>query len=132
MKHPWKIGISFGMTSGIITTMGLMVGLHSGTGSKPVVIGGILTIAMADAFSDALGVHISEESEDRHSAKEIWEASLATFLSKFFFASTFIVPLLSFPFPAAIFISVLWGLTLLGVFSFLLARAQRSSWNMWV
>ena len=98
MRHSWKTGISFGMASGIITTMGLMVGLHSGTGSKPVVVGGILTIAMADAFSDALGIHISEESENRHSTREIWEASLATFLSKFFFASTFVVPLCCFPF----------------------------------
>ena len=126
MRHSWKTGISFGMASGIITTMGLMVGLHSGTGSKPVVVGGILTIAIADAFSDALGIHISEESENRHSAGEIWEASLATFLSKFFFASTFIVPLLLFPLPTAILISVLWGLSLLGVFSFHLAKGQKA------
>ena len=55
--------MSFGLTSGIITTLGLIVGLHSGTHSKLAVIGGILTIAMADAFSDALGIHVSEESE---------------------------------------------------------------------
>ena len=30
---------------------------------KLVVIGGILTIAIADSFSDALGIHVSEESE---------------------------------------------------------------------
>ncbi|HID20408.1 MAG TPA: hypothetical protein EYP28_05685, partial [Methanophagales archaeon] len=62
MKHSLKIGFSFGLTSAIITTLGLMVGLHSGTHSKLVVIGGVLTIAIADAFSDALGIHISEES----------------------------------------------------------------------
>jgi len=33
--------------------MRLMVGLHSGTRSRTVVIGGILTIAIADAMSDA-------------------------------------------------------------------------------
>jgi len=55
--------MSFGLTSGIITTLGLIVGLHSGTHSKLAVIGGILTIAMADALSDALGIHVSEESE---------------------------------------------------------------------
>ena len=31
MKEQWKAGVSFGLTSGAITTMGLMVGLHSGT-----------------------------------------------------------------------------------------------------
>ncbi|GAI31399.1 unnamed protein product, partial [marine sediment metagenome] len=39
MKHSIKTGFSFGLTSGIITTLGLMVGLHSSTGSKLVVIG---------------------------------------------------------------------------------------------
>ena len=53
MKHSLKVGISFGMTSGIITTLGLMVGLHSGTNSKLAVIGGLFTIAIADAFPDA-------------------------------------------------------------------------------
>ncbi|MBW2265656.1 MAG: hypothetical protein JRF28_05735, partial [Deltaproteobacteria bacterium] len=56
MKHALKTGLSFGLTSGTITTLGLMVGLHSGTHSKLVVLGGILTIAIADAFSDALGI----------------------------------------------------------------------------
>ena len=86
MKHSLKVGFSFGLTSGIITTLGLMVGLNSGTRSKLVIIGGVLTIAIADAFSDALGIHISEESENRHSGKEIWEATMSTFLSKFIFA----------------------------------------------
>lgn len=37
----------------------LMAGLHSGTHSRAIVIGGILTIAIADAMSDALGIHVS-------------------------------------------------------------------------
>ncbi|MDI6733408.1 MAG: hypothetical protein QME51_05200, partial [Planctomycetota bacterium] len=60
MNHSIKTGFSFGSTSGVITTLGLMVGLHSGTHSKFAVLGGIVTIAVADAFSDALGIHISE------------------------------------------------------------------------
>jgi len=91
-KHSIKIGLSFGLTSAIITTLGLMVGLHSGTKSKLVVIGRILIIAIADAFSDALGIHISEESENKHATVEIWEATLATFFAKFIFASTLSSP----------------------------------------
>jgi hypothetical protein len=45
MKLSFKTGLSFGLTSGVITTLGLMVGLHSGTHSRTVVIGGIVTIA---------------------------------------------------------------------------------------
>jgi hypothetical protein len=114
MKHSLKTGFSFGSTSGIITTLGLMVGLHAGTRSKLAVMGGILTIAIADAFSDALGIHISEESENKHTTKEIWESTAATFLSKFVFAITFLVPVLWLELPTAIVVSVAWGLSLLG------------------
>ncbi|MCW3129290.1 MAG: hypothetical protein N2V75_04220 [Methanophagales archaeon] len=125
MKHSLILGFSFGLTSGIITTLGLMVGLHSGTHSKLVVIGGVLTIAIADAFSDALGIHISEESENKRTTKEIWESTIATFLSKFVFALAFIVPVLLFQLTTAIIVSVVWGLFLLGFFSFYIAKGQK-------
>jgi len=125
MKHSFKIGFSFGLTSGIITTLGLIVGLHSGTHSQPAVIGGILTIAIADAFSDALGIHISEESENKHTEKEIWQSTISTFLSKLIFASTFIIPILLFELSTAIIASVIWGLFLLSLFSFRIAKQQK-------
>lgn len=131
MKHSIKMGFSFGLTSGIITTLGLMVGLSSGTHSRIVVIGGILTIAIADAFSDALGIHVSEESEGKHTAKEVWQSTLATFLSKFAFALTFIVPVLLFQLTTAIIISAIWGLSVLGIFSFYIAKKQKlKPWKM--
>jgi VIT1/CCC1 family predicted Fe2+/Mn2+ transporter len=78
METSVRKGFSFGLTSGIITTLGLMVGLHSSTHSRIAVIGGILAIAIADAFSDAIGMHISEESERKHKPKEIWRATFST------------------------------------------------------
>ncbi|MEN3045729.1 MAG: hypothetical protein ABDH49_01890 [Candidatus Hydrothermales bacterium] len=124
MKHSIIVGLTFGMTSGIITTMGLMIGLFSGTSSRLAVIGGILTVAIADAFSDALGIHISEESENVHSTKEIWISTISTFLAKLFFASTFIVPVILFKINIAIIVNILWGFLVLGFASYILARAQ--------
>ncbi|MEW5767538.1 MAG: VIT1/CCC1 transporter family protein [bacterium] len=125
MKHSLKTGFSFGLTSGIITTLGLIVGLHSGTHSKAVIIGGILTIAIADAFSDALGIHISEEFENKHTAQEIWASTISTFATKFIFAMTFIIPVLLLPLAPAIMVSIAWGLSLLGIFSFYMAKGQK-------
>lgn len=131
MRHPLKVGFSFGLTSGIITTLGLMVGLHSGTHSKLAVVGGILVIAIADAFSDGLGIHLSEESEDKHSPKEIWQATVATFLSKFVFALTFMIPVLLIKLSTAILVSIIWGLFLLGIFSFIIAKEQKKkTWKV--
>ena len=120
-----KTGFSFGLTSGIITTLGLIVGLHSGTHSKLAIIGGVLTIAIADAFSDALGMHISQESEAKHSQLEIWESTIFTFLAKFIFALTFLAPLFIFELSTSIIVSVVYGLLLLGIFSFYIAKDQK-------
>jgi VIT1/CCC1 family predicted Fe2+/Mn2+ transporter len=125
MKPSFKTGLSFGLTSGVITTLGLMVGLHSGTHSRTVVIGGILTIAIADAMSDALGMHIAEESKNNGIVSEIWESTLATFVAKFLIATTFVVPVLLLPLEQAMIVSVGWGLTLLAVLSYRLALAQQ-------
>lgn len=124
MNHSVKTGFSFGLTSAIITTLGLIVGLHAGTESKMVVISGILVIALADAFSDALGIHISEEAENVHSTKEVWQSTIATFLAKFFFALTFAVPVLLLELLQAVVVSVAWGLALLSIFSYHIAKEQ--------
>jgi len=124
MREQLRIGITFGMTSAVITTSGLMVGLHSGTHSKIAVLGGILTIAIADAFSDALGIHVSEESENVHTAREIWGATVATFMAKFFFAMTFAAPFLFLPLARAVLSSLIWGFSILAVLSYVMAKAQ--------
>ncbi len=124
MKHWLRTGISFGLTSAVITTLGLMVGLHSGTHSKIVVLAGILTIAIADAFSDALGIHVSEEADNTHTAKQIWGATVATFLTKFLVAMTFVVPVLLLSLSTAIVVNLIWGMSILSVLSYIIAKSQ--------
>ena len=92
-------------------------------------LGGILTIAIADAFSDALGIHISEEAENVHTKKEIWVSTLSTFLSKFVFALIFVVPILLLELPIAILVSVAWGLGILSILSYKIAVSQGT--NPW-
>ncbi len=131
MKDSIRTGLSFGVTSGIITTLGLMVGLHAGTNSKLAVMGGIVTIAVADAFSDAVGIHISEESENKHTEREIWESTLSTFFFKFVFALSFIVPVVLLTLSTAIVVSVIWGLFMLSVLNFVIAAEQQvTPWKM--
>ena len=122
MKLSIRKGLGFGLTSGIITTLGLIIGLGSSTDSKLVVIGGILIIAVSDALSDALGIHISEEFENKHTVREIWESTVFTFLSKFVFALTFVLPTLLLSLPVAILVSTIWGLSLIIGFSYYIAK----------
>lgn len=122
MKDSLKTGLCFGLTSGVITTLGLLVGLNASTHLKAVVIGGILTIAIADAFSDALGIHLAEESKSHNSEQHVWESTIATFLTKFFCALTFILPVLFFSLETAVIINIFWGLLLLSGLSFHIAK----------
>lgn len=119
----WK-GAGFGVTSGVITTLGIIIGLHSGTQSKLAVLVGIIVLAIADALSDAMGIHVSEESEMEHTRKELWESSFFTFLSKLFIALSFVVPIELLDLYTAMLASVFWGLFLISVFSFYMAKFQ--------
>lgn len=131
MRHSVETGFSFGLTSAVITTLGLMVGLSSGTNSKLAVIGGVLTIAMADALSDSLGIHISQEAEGVHTQKEIWISTFCTFIAKFGVGITFIVPVILLSLSYAIIISVAWGLGLLSLFSIYVGRGEEiKAWKV--
>lgn len=126
MRNFLKSGISFGLTSATITTLGMIVGLYSSTNSKAVVFGGILIIAFADAFSDSLGVHIAEESKNNSSEKEIWALTIFTFLSKVFFALTYAIPFLFLEMKTAIIVDIAWGYFLLGYLSYFIAKESKT------
>lgn len=122
-----RTGLFFGATSGVITTIGLITGLNAGTRSIVAVLGGIFVIAVADAMSDALGIHLAEEANPEATAHHIWSATISTFVNKFVFALSFAVPLLLLPLDQAVIASLLWGMLVIVVLSYFLARAQKAS-----
>jgi VIT1/CCC1 family predicted Fe2+/Mn2+ transporter len=125
MNHSSKIGFSFGTTSGIITTLGLIVGLTASDASKAVIIGGVLTIAFADAFSDALGIHTSEESENTHSEREIWISTFATYFTKLIIALTFLFPLIFLSSTVALIVSIVWAILLLTILNYIISPKEK-------
>ncbi|MEM5811672.1 MAG: hypothetical protein QXG91_02960 [Candidatus Aenigmatarchaeota archaeon] len=131
IRHGLKIGISFGLTSSIITTIGLMIGLASGTQEKYVVVIGILTAAIVDALSDALGIHLSEESEAMHTQKEIWFTSFATLFSKMFFSLIFLPAVLFLPLNFSVIVNIALGFLLLFILSIFIAKEENEkTWKV--
>ena len=126
MKTSYKLGFSFGSVSGVISTLGLMVGLESGTQSKMAVIGGIIMIAIADSFSDALSMHVSEESQRDKKQDFIWQVTVATFISKIAIAFSFIIPFLFLDVTAAIIVNIIWGLLLVVFINYYVAKSRMS------
>jgi len=119
-----RTGLFFGATSGVITTIGLIVGLNAGTQSITAVLGGILVIAVADAMSDALGIHLAEEADPNTDHAHVWAATIMTFATKFVFSISFAIPLLLLPLTTAVAVSVVWGLLVIVILSYFLARSQ--------
>lgn len=130
MIKGFKVGFGFGLASAVITTLGLMVGLVASTGSKLAVIGGILMIAIADSFADALGVHIAKESEGNFSSREIWQATFFTFLFKMVFAASFLIPVILLPIYTAIYVSLVWGAIVLIFQSYQLSKNNKSKMSL--
>ena len=119
-----RTGLFFGATSGVITTLGLITGLNAGTQSMAAVLGGILVIAVADAMSDALGIHLAEEADPNTDTKHVWAATVWTFCTKFVFALSFAVPIALLPLAPAVIASIAWGMLVIIVLSYFLAKAQ--------
>lgn len=128
MKHDViSSSMNFGLTSGVITTLGLIVGLHAGTHSMLVVIGGILTIAVADSMSDALGMHISKESDGVSTTREVWLATVVTFFTKMSMSLTFIIPVMLLELDKAVYASIAWGMLVIALLSFIIARRDNNN-----
>lgn len=131
MNYSIKRGFSFALISGVITVLGIMVGLNSSTHSEIVVIGGIVVLAISDSLSDAFGIHVSEESGKKKPPKNVWGATLAAFITKFVIVLTFLVPMLVFSLNIAIMVGVVWGILLITIFSYYLAKNQnKKSWKV--
>jgi vacuolar iron transporter family protein len=110
MKQSVETWITFGVTSWIITTLWLIVGLSAWSHMISVVIWGILIVAVSDAFSDAMGMYVAEEADKANKKNDIRKAALATFFAKLLVALSFVIPFLIFPILPATIISMLWGL----------------------
>jgi len=127
IKKSLNEGFTFGITSGVITTLGLLVGLATSTHSKIAVVGGILSIAIADSLSDSMGMHIAQETNNNDSKVNTVKTPFFTFITKFFTALTFIVPVLLIDLTYATLFSILWGIVLLGILSYFLAKRNNEN-----
>ena len=123
-KSSLNVGIGFGIASGVITTLGLMIGIYASTLSRGHVLGAIFTIAIADAFSDAVGIHFSKETEGC-GTREIWYSTIVTFISKFLVSISFIFPILILTLKIGIIINIVWSYFIVTVFSYYIARKRR-------
>jgi len=117
---------SFGITSAIITNLGIITGLDTLAHPKLSIIGALLVIALADNMSDSFGIHIYQESEHL-SKKEVWLSTLTNFFARLFISLTFIILIILLPIKLAVACSVIWGLSILTIMTYTIARQRKMS-----
>ena len=124
MQSAIRKGFGFGLTSGIITTLGMMIGLNQGTHSVSVIVAGIAVIAITDALSDSFAIFMADEAE-RNSEKSKWEETISTFISKFSVGVLFALPFFFLEINQAIILSVAFGLILISILTYFIAKAEK-------
>ncbi len=123
-RRLYQTKFSFGATAAIITNLALISGLDTLAHPKWSILGGILIIAVADNISDSVAVHIYQESEGINEG-EAWLSTVTNFLARAFISATFIILVAVLPITLAVSCSVIWGLALLAIMSYMIARGRK-------
>ena len=111
-------GMTFGAMDAIVMVIGIVEGLGV-IGDRTTVFVGILIAGIANSFGNAWGFHISEETENIHTRREVWTSTILSFSGTFFSTLILLAPILLFPLSLAMWISVGTGvlmITLIGLF----------------
>ncbi len=123
-----KIGnVSFGSTAAIVTSVALIFGLDAATATKSTIMSGLLIVALADNLTDALSMHIYQESERRLESREAFIATWSNFVTRLLLSLTFVLLVVLLPIASAVIASAAWGLALLTALTWALARERKVS-----
>lgn len=120
---------SFGSTSAIITNLALIIGLNTVSNAKLSIIGSLLMIGIADNVSDTLGIHIFQESEGLRQ-KQVWTSTFTNFFSRLLISLGFVFIIIFLPLSLAIIVSLIYGLFVLSVISYIIATNKKI--NPWL
>jgi hypothetical protein len=116
---------AFGATAAVMTSMALVIGLGSANTGKASIIAGLLIIGIADNLSDSLGIHIHEECDTK--ATEAFSLSASNYATRLVIVCSFIAIVAILPFGIAQAVTLAWGIVLLSVLTYFIAKARSAS-----
>jgi vacuolar iron transporter family protein len=119
--------LSFGSTAAIVTSMALIFGLDAATATKSTIVSGLLIVALADNLTDALSMHVYEESHGRLLPREAFFATFSNFVARLAVSLSFVLLVVLLPLSSAVIASGAMGLGLLVALTWALARERKVS-----
>lgn len=117
--------VSFGATSAIVTSVGLIVGFGLAEVPKTAIITSLLIVGLADNLTDTLSIHIFQESELLEQRTAL-RATISNFLVRAFIAGTFTALVALLPGSMASLSCLAWGTALLILLTYFVARNRNT------
>jgi VIT1/CCC1 family predicted Fe2+/Mn2+ transporter len=118
--------ISYGGTAAVVTSTALISGLSAADTTKPVIVSALLIAALADNLTDALSVHIFQESEQLDQ-KDAFTGTLTNFATRLLLCASFVPLVVTFSLAHAAAVAIAWGALLLATLTYLVARERKVS-----
>ena len=116
--------ISYGGTAAVVTSTALVSGLSAADTTKPIVVSALLIAAFADNLTDALSVHVFQESEQLDK-REAFTGTVTNFLARLLLCISFVPLVVLLPLAHVVEGAVAWGASLLAVLTYLVARERK-------
>jgi VIT1/CCC1 family predicted Fe2+/Mn2+ transporter len=117
--------ISYGGTAAVVTSMALISGLSAADATRPVIVSALLIAALADNLTDALSIHMFQESE-RLPKQDALRGTVSNFVTRLLLSITFVALVGFFPLAHVARIATAWGMLLLGTLTYLVARERKT------
>lgn len=118
--------ISYGGTAAVVTSTALISGLSAADTTKPVIVSALLIAALADNLTDALSVHIFQESEQLDQ-KDAFTGTITNFATRLLLCVSFVPLVVMFSLAHAAAVAIAWGALLLATLTYLVARERKVS-----
>jgi hypothetical protein len=118
--------VSFGATSAIVTSMGLISGFGAAGISRPTIVAGLLIVGLADNLTDSLSIHIYQESE-KLEQRAAFRATVGNFAIRLLISLSFITLVIRLSIRDLVAASLLWGLLLLAGLTWFIARSRHAN-----
>jgi len=122
-------GLIFGVSSGVITTSGLLAGLVQTPVSSIILIVTIVSLAISDGISESYGLFISkkvEEPDDKGQGPV--KSFIGLLFTKMFVVLSFLIPLLfsrKLGYYKNMMWPILWGLLILTILDYYASRLRK-------
>ncbi len=114
---------SYGGTAGIVISTSLIMGLSAASATKVAIVSGLLIVAIADNLTDALSIHIYQESQQLEPRKA-FRLTLTNFGTRLLISLSFVSLVVFLPMKTAVIAAVIWGILLLSTLTYLIARER--------